>query len=151
MANTCDSHATVDKRKSRKKRSPEDWRGQIGMGVGEQKRRVEPEASVLARVKEALWAVGGVHVMRNSVGGVKKGSRFIRYGLEPSSSDLVAIVAPYGRWLCIECKNSAGGNGVEEVEQAKWLAKMRTYGAVAGFCTTPEQALALVEEARRAP
>lgn len=129
----------------------EDWRGQVLMECAPVK-RVEPEASVLKRVQEALWAVGGVHVMRNNVGAIKKGSRFIRYGLDgKSSSDLVAIVAPFGRWLCIECKRGDGGNGIEEKDQLVWLEKMRRYGAVAGICTTPEQALALVEEARRPP
>lgn len=132
------------------KRKPDfEWTGQIVMPVvGKKKAKVEPESSVLKRVTEALWAAGGVHVMRNNVGAVKKGQRFIRYGLEKSSSDLVAIVAPHGRWLCIECKRSDGGNGVEEVEQNIWLTKMRGYGAVAGICTTPEDALLLVALAR---
>jgi hypothetical protein len=128
-------------------KKPVDWRGQVTLGVGEKVRRAEPEASVLQRVQEALWVAGGVHVMRNTVGFVKKGQRGIKYGLGVGSSDVVAIVAPFGRWLCIETKRGKGG--VVEPEQEAWLAKMKTYGAVVGVCRSPEEALVLVEEARR--
>jgi hypothetical protein len=147
MANTCDSPAIVDKRKGRKKKPPEDWRGQIGMGVGERLRGAEPESSVLQKVTEALWAQGGVEVMRNNVGAIKKGRRYIKYGLGKGSSDLVCIVAPYGRWLCIETKRPKGG--VVDEDQRKWLAKMKTYGAIVAVCTSPDEVRALVEQARR--
>jgi hypothetical protein len=139
---------------SRARKVKEDWKGQTLMPHAPKSGRIESEASVTKRVLEALWAVGGVHVMRNNVGAVKKAGRYIKYGLEKSSSDLVCIVAPYGRWLCIELKRGDGGNGVEEVDQRVWLEKMRRYGAVADFCTSPERALELVELARlpwRAP
>src|SRR5262245_52685275 len=103
-------------------------------------RRLEPESSVLRRVQEALWACGGVHVMRNNVGAIRKGKRYIKYGLGVGSADIVAIVAPHGRWLCVETKRAKGGKATEE--QARWLEVMRRYGAVAGICRTPEEALA---------
>lgn len=133
----------------RAKKLDVEWTGQVVIaGAGRKKAKAEPESSVLRRVTEALWAVGGVEVMRNNVGAIKKGARFIRYGLAVGSSDLVCIVAPHGRWLCVEVKDSAGGEVSEA--QTKWLEKMRLYGAVTGIATCPEDALALVLEARKA-
>lgn len=132
---------------SRARKRPESWTGQIGMDVGEQKARVEPESSVLDRVRKALEMAGCVKVMRNNVGAFKLGRRFFRAGLDKGSSDLVAIVAPYGRWLCIETKRGKGG--VVTDEQKAWLKTMENYGAVVGVCTTPEQALELLKRARR--
>lgn len=107
----------------------------------------ETEASVLEKVTMALKTCGGVHVMRNTVGAVKKGGRYIRYGLEVGSADIVAIVAPHGRWLCIETKRPKGYEATEA--QEKWLRTMRGYGAVVGVCRTAEEALRLVELARK--
>lgn len=102
----------------------------------------EPESSVLRKVTEALWAVGGVHVIRNNAGSHRR-----KKPTEIGSSDLFCIVAPYGRWLCIETKRPKGGK--EADHQKAWLQKMRNYGAVAGFCRTPQEAIALVAEARK--
>lgn len=84
--------------------------------------------------------------MRNRAGAVRKSRGMIRFGLEVGSADLVCIVAPHGRWLCIETKRPKNSKTAEA--QTKWLEKMRTYGAVAGVCKTVEEALALVELAR---
>lgn len=104
---------------------------------------VEPESSVLRRVQEALWAYGGVHVMRNNVG--RRGR--VSFGLEVGSADLICVVAPHGRLLCVETKRPKGATASDA--QTRWLEKMRRYGAVAGVCRTPEEAIALVEEARK--
>lgn len=128
----------------------EDWRGQVLLECAPKHTgRVEPEASVVKRSLEVLWAAGGVHAMRNNVGAIKKGSRFIRYGLEKGSADYICIVAPYGRMLCLEFKRGDGGE--EADDQIAWLAKMRNYGAVADFCSSPERALELLAEARKPP
>lgn len=132
-----------------RKRPAVDWRGQAHLDVGARVVPVEPEASVLQRVQEALWAFGGVLVMRNTVGATRAGRRYITYGLGVGSADIVAIVAPYGRWLCIETKRPKGAKATDE--QEAWLRKVRAYGAVAGVCRSPEEAIALVYEARRPP
>lgn len=126
-----------------------DWTGQKHLEVGSKVVRIEPESSVLRRVTEALLAYGGIHVMRNSVGLARHGARRVAYGLEVGSADLVAIVAPYGRWLCIECKRPK--NSKETEAQTKWLEKMRRYGAVAAVVRSPDQVGALVDLARRMP
>ena len=123
----------------------EEWTGQICMVPP--KKKVEPEASVLGRVTRALERCPGVIVMRNRIGFDKRAQR--HYGLGTGSSDLVAIVAPYGRWLCIETKREKGGR--VSGEQKAWLTTMRGMGAVADVCVTPEHALLLVVEARRLP
>lgn len=124
-----------------------DFTGQVHLAVGSKVVPVEPERSVLARTIEMLQKYGGVHVMRNNVGLYKKGRHWIRYGLGNGSSDVVAIVAPYGRWLCVETKRGKGGK--LEPEQERWLSWMRTYGAVTGVITNPSDVIALVDEARR--
>lgn len=107
-------------------------------------RSEELESSVLKRVLLALRTCGGVEAYRNNVG--RRGR--VTFGLEVGSADIVAIVAPHGRWLCVETKRPK--NAVVAERQEKWLRKMVAYGAVAGVCTTPEEAIALVELARRA-
>lgn len=124
-----------------------DWRGQVGLDVGEKRRKAEPEASVLERTQEIMSKWGGVYVMRNTVGFVRKGKRGITYGLAKGSSDLVAIVAPYGRWLCVETKRGDGGK--LEPHQERWLRWMKTYGAVTGVIDNPNDVIALIEEARQ--
>lgn len=133
----------------RARKVAEAWNGQVLMPHAPKSGRVESEASVVKRCLEAIRAAGGVHAMRNNVGAIKKGGRFIRYGLEKGSSDYCCIVAPWGRWLCLEFKRGDGGDPTEK--QIAWLAKMRNYGAVADFCSSPERALELLAEARLPP
>jgi hypothetical protein len=132
---------------TRRVKIPEDWTGQRYLEVGANLQKLEPESSVLKKVTEALWAYGGVHVMRNSVGLARHGARRVRYGLEVGSADLVAIVAPYGKWLCIECKRPK--NSKESEAQTKWLEKMRRYGAVAAVVRSAAEVGPLVELARK--
>jgi hypothetical protein len=136
----------MSKRSSKPK---ETWTGQrILDGVPTERPADVVEATVLGKIRAVLEKMPDVHVMRNSVGAVRSGSRWIKYGLARGSSDLVAIVAPHGRWLCIEVKRPKGSR--YEKDQLQWLENMRAMGAVAGVCTTVEQAVALVAEARKA-
>lgn len=125
-----------------------EWTGQTLLpGAKPRARKSEPESSVLKRVMEALEACGGVMVMRNNVGGIRKGGRFLKWGLGTGSADIVCCVSPHGRWLCIETKR--GDGGLVSDAQTKWLARMRECGAVCGVCTTPDEAMDLVALARR--
>lgn len=144
----CNSWRTAGGGVVRAKRVKTEWTGQVPMPHASGVVPIEPEASVLARVRKALEIAGGVHVMRNNVGAFKLArGRFFRAGLGKGSSDLVCIVAPYGRWLCIETKRPKKSEMRDG--QVEWLQLMRNYGAVAGVCTTPEQALELLKQARR--
>jgi hypothetical protein len=117
------------------------------MAAKRKSKQVEPEASVLARVMRALERCEGVKVMRNRIGFDKRARR--HYGLGTGSSDVLCIVAPYGRAVWVETKRSDGGRVSEE--QVTFIAHQLSMGAIAGVCTTPEEALALVEQARRLP
>lgn len=123
-----------------------DYKGQKHMPFSKPK-RIEPESSVLARVMAALKAQPGVLAMRNTVGSTRTVGGYITYGLGRGSPDVVAIVAPMGRWVCIEVKRPKDSEAEEH--QVAWLDRARELGAVAGVCRSPEEALALVEEARK--
>ncbi len=123
-----------------------DWKGQKHMPFSKAK-GIEPERSVLERVLTALRSQPGVWAMRNTVGGTRTVGGYVTYGLGTGSPDIVAIVAPHGRWVCCEVKRPKASEPTEE--QLEWIARARSLGAVAGVCRSPEEALALVEEARR--
>jgi len=125
-----------------------EWTGQAHLNVREHVAAIEPEASVLKRVLSALAAAPGVIAWRNNTGAVKKGPRFIRFGLAVGSADVVPIVAPHGRWLAIETKRPKNGETTEK--QDEWLGLVRRMGGVAGVARSPEEALELLEQARRA-
>jgi len=122
-----------------------DFKGQALMPHASRKTLVESEASLMKRVVTVLEA-SGVCVMRNTVGFTLYMGRGITYGLGKGSADLVCIVPPLGRWLCIELKRTKGGKITPE--QAFWLADVRRYGAIAGVVHSPEEALDLVAQAK---
>lgn len=126
---------------TRKKRV--DWRGQVTMDHAPVQ-RVEPEASVLARVMRALEEIPGCLVMRNRIGYDKRARR--HYGLGTGSSDVLCVVAPYGRVVWIETKRGDGGRVSDA--QKKFIEQQIELGAVAGVCTSPEEAIALIERAK---
>lgn len=132
---------------SRCKKPREDWTGQRLMAHAP----VESESSVQGRIVETLSRCGNVHVMRNNVGAIKKGPRYIKYGLGVGSSDIVAIVGPSGRWLCLEVKRpEKSKTDPERLEaQRKWRARMAELGAVVGEVRTVDEALDLLQQARR--
>lgn len=114
------------------------------------------EAALQATIRRELGSLPDVRVWRNNVGSLKDATgRPVRFGLAEGSSDLVAIVAPHGRMVAIECKHPGwtaakrGGRADHEAKQRKFLDIVRAFGGVAGFATSLEDALALVDEARR--
>lgn len=129
----------------RARKPPMDWRGQVGMDVGEQRQRSELESSVQDRVRTALEAVG-VRVERNNVGAVKKGQRFIRYGVLGKGAPDLFCFMPGGTVFFVETKRAKGG--VISDEQRECIASLRAMGFVAGFARSPEDALVLWNEAQ---
>ncbi len=131
---------------TRRRKPVEDWRGQIGMDVGEQRQRSELEGSVQKRVIETLEAYG-VWVKRNNTGAIKMGSRFIRFG-EKGDPDLECRLRG-GTTFFVETKRAKGGKGLTS-EQKATIAKLREWGFVAGPARSPEEAVALMREAQEA-
>jgi hypothetical protein len=115
------------------------------------KPRKASERSVEIRVRVAL-AAAGVLVMKHFVPpcfdcGAKPNHTV---GLGVGASDLVCVVPPYGRFLGIEMK-APGKRSTTSDEQKHWLAVVRRFGGITGVATSVEEAMALLEEARRAP
>jgi hypothetical protein len=65
-------------------------------------------------------------------------------GLCKGSSDLIGV-GPGGRFLAIEVKTKRGR---ATDEQMAFVETVRAMGGIAGICRSPEDALALIEEAR---
>lgn len=109
------------------------------------------ENEIMREILAALGAEPDLYLMRNQVGGAERFDvetnevRHERYGLAPGSSDLVAILAPSGRWFCLEVKTAIGR--VDE-EQTKWMALARKFGAFACVVRSVDEAIAALQRAR---
>lgn len=122
-----------------------DWKGQAYL-VEARREVEESEKSLSLRVRVAV-AAQGVIIMRNNSGvDLRQG---VAYGLGKGSADFVCVVPPYGRFLGLEIKRPKSGKVSEH--QERWLAMIRRYGGVTGVVRSVEDALALVEEARKMP
>ena len=112
----------------------------------------KPEAVILREIMIAIGAEPDVLLMRNQVGAVERfdertnTTRVERYGLGVGSADLVAILAPSGRWFCLEVKSATGS---VEPEQTKWHERARGFGAFVAVVRSAEEARAALERARR--
>lgn len=118
------------------------------------------ESEVQSEIRLAIGQLPDVRVWRNNVGQLSQrradgGKSTVRYGLCNGSSDLLCIVAPHGRWLAIEVKAEdwrpakSGAKFKHEEEQRAWMGIVRTFGGVAGFARSVDEAMVLVEEARK--
>lgn len=125
------------------KKIAEDWKGQLVMEHLPARARVESESSLQKRVMVAL-AVRGALVWRNNVGAVRKGQRWIKYGLEKGSSDLVCM-APNGCVFFVEMKREK--YGLISEHQKRFIDKVRRWNGVVGVVTSVDEALALYEKA----
>jgi len=56
----------------------------------------------------------------------------------------LGIVKGSGRMVCIEVKKPKTRNSVTQLQQ-DYLDKMKSYGAITGVATSPEEALQLLE------
>lgn len=112
----------------------------------------ESEKGVEIRTRVALVAVG-VLVMKHTVEACHKCRQrpSARTGLGTGTSDLICVVPPYGRFLGIEMKAPGYSPSDVSPDQHCWLAVIRRFGGITGVASSPEEALALVELARRIP
>lgn len=103
----------------------------------------------------------GIRFMRNNRGAGKfvdeitGQESYVRFGLmneskeidkKLKSSDLVAIIAPHGRWLVIEVKKEGWKftGTPREVAQKAWIDYMIERGAIGGFCSSVSDFLKLI-------
>lgn len=107
----------------------------------------ESEGEIQAAIRLAVGSLPDVRLWRNNTGALRDArGRQVRYGLAVGSADLIGVVGPHGRFVAIEVK-SAGGSVTGD--QSLWLETVRRMGGVAGVARSVEEALALIEEARR--
>jgi hypothetical protein len=110
----------------------------------------QSEKGVEIRTRVAL-AAAGVLVMKHTVEPCHRcGARpSNRTGLGTGASDLLCIVPPLGRALFIEMKKPGYSPSDVRPDQHCFLDVVRRFGAVSGVASSPEEALALLELARR--
>lgn len=119
------------------------------MSTSAKTRLVDPHTAL---VEASLLAVGqlpGVVAWKNTtgVGRSLASDRKIRFGLN-GSSDLLAVVAPHGRFLGMEMKT---GGAVQSKQQKAFQRAIEDLGGVYVVVRQVADALAGVELARRAP
>lgn len=116
------------------------------------------EKAIEIRIRVAL-ATAGVMVMKHHVDnrgqkpcakcGFKDPARGARTGLGLGVSDLICVVPPFGRFLGIEVKRPGYTASDVRDDQRRWLDVVKRFGGITGIATSEEEAMALVEEARR--
>lgn len=109
------------------------------------------EAEIMRAIEVALGIEHDLVLMRNQVGGAERFDtdtnevRHERYGLAPGSADLVGILAPSGRWFCLEVKTATGK---PTDEQLRWMRMVRRFGAFACVVRSIDEAAAALKRAR---
>lgn len=103
------------------------------------------ESRLLHDIRLALGRQHDLALYRNQVGHCAVDGRHITYGLGKGSPDLVGILAPHGRWFCLEIKTERGR--VSD-EQAMWHDCARRRGAYVAVVRSVDEALAALEAAR---
>lgn len=108
------------------------------------------ERAIELRIRVAI-ASQGVMILKHSVEachacGVRPRPHT---GLGKGTADLFCIVPPFGRVLFIEVKRPSTRNRKRDEHQRVRAACVRRHGGVSGVATSEEEALALLEEARR--
>ena len=107
--------------------------------------KTQGETAILYAIRDALLATGRVMLWRNNVGALRdRTGRVVRYGLGVGSPDLVGIVRPIDRMLCVEVKVP----GEEpDPDQVCWHRAARAAGALVIVAHSVAEALAGLEAA----
>ncbi len=107
------------------------------------------ESSVLRAIMLALGNVADFRVWRNNSGALQDVTgRLVKYGLAPGSADLVGILAPTGRLVALEVKTDRRGSK-QTPDQENWGRVVREMGGVYEVVRSVEEALNVLEQARR--
>lgn len=106
------------------------------------------ESEIQHAIRLELGRMPGLRIFRNNSGVAIDGEsgRAIRYGLARGSSDLVGILAPTGRIVCLEVKTPTGRVSREQV---MWLQLVRALGGFATVVRSVQDARDAVERARK--
>jgi hypothetical protein len=105
------------------------------------------ESQILRSIMLALGNEEGFRLWRNNTGVLSDVTgRAVKFGLAPGSADIIGILAPYGRMICLEVKSETGR--VRE-EQEGWGRIIREMGGVYAVVRSVEEAKTILDQARR--
>ncbi len=106
-------------------------------------------SKLVAETRKRLGREPGLVLYLNTKGRLKKIAGQAVYVAEPAlgvgTSDLVGMLAPHGRWFCLEAKT---GKAVETDEQKLFGALVRRIGGFYSVFRTVDEAVACLERAR---
>ncbi len=88
----------------------------------------------------------GVVIWRNESGVAEHRGRYVRYGLQKGSADLIGVLAPEGRFLALEVKTPKGRISKE---QELFLALVRKQGGFACVVRSVDEAVAAIGRAKK--
>lgn len=109
------------------------------------------ESVIQSQIRLALGMEPDLVLWRNHVGGsseydpTRDEMRHHRFGIAPGSPDLVGVLAPSGRWFCLEIKTPLGRLSPA---QTQWHALARSRGAFVATVRSPEEAKQALARAR---
>lgn len=107
------------------------------------------ESDVLKAIMLALGNQPDFRCFRNNVGALQDVTgRLVKYGLAPGSADLIGILAPTGRLVALEVKTERRGSK-QTPDQENWGRVVREMGGVYEVVRSKEEALNVLEQARR--
>lgn len=110
------------------------------------------ETRIQTAIRESLGTEKDLLLMRNNRGVAKffdantSKERVVEYGLLNGSADLVGVLAPCGRWFCLEVK--IPGKTADK-DQVKWGNLIKRLGGFYCVVTSVEEARNALDRARR--
>lgn len=109
------------------------------------------EARLLKEILADIGAEPGLLILRNHVGAAERfdersnATHYETFGLGEGTPDLVGILAPSGRWFCLEIKTATGR---VSPEQAKCHPLWRRFGAFVAVVRSIDEARVALARAR---
>ena len=111
--------------------------------------RTAPHAALVAGIRKRLGREPGLALYLNTKGRLKNIGGQHAYVAEPAlgvgTSDLVGMLAPHGRWFCLEAKT---GEAELTVEQKMFRALMLRLGGFFAVVRTVDDSVSALERAR---
>lgn len=103
------------------------------------------ENQIQDAIRLAVGKLPDVVVWRNESGVAEHHGRYVRYGLQKGSADLIGLLAPQGRLLALEVKTPRGRLSEE---QKLFLELVRGMGGFACVVTSAAEALLAIDRAK---